>query len=269
MQQHQQTSQPQQPSQKQGSRRRAARAAGALLRGRAVGDAASGAPAGPANPAWAAAQQGPLLSRLPSGERRPRSAGSSAAPAAKGKLAAVKGNTKGRARSVSPNSQYYQFSCTSSVPDHGSSCCGDAASVALQDWSGMGKGTSDLATGKDGLGRGQKDLGIGEQAAKWSAHLPSRQPEGGNSPLHTTYVLPHQHNVVSGYVPEAKKVPHSPAHRSKQNASSKRQHQQQQMCRDGNGSHIQQPAASARLVSSPGGLVLSESCCMQQAGAYL
>ena len=253
MQQHLQTRQPRQPSQKQGSGRRAARAAGALLRGRAAGGAAGEAHAGPGNPAWPAAQEKALLGQLPCTERQPWSAGSDAAPAAKGKPAAAKGKTKGRARSVSPNSQYYQFSCTSSVPDHGSSCCGDAASAALHDWSGVGEGTSNLAKGKDGLGKGRNNPGC--EAAKWFAYLPSWQSEGSNGPVHSTYVLPHQHDRLPGFLLEARQVPHGAAYTSKQNATSKQQHQQQQMCRDGGESHTQQPAASAGLVSSPGGLV--------------
>ena len=271
MQQHQQTRQPQQASQ-QGSMRRAARAAGALLRDREAGGAVSRAHAGPEHPAWAADREGPLLGKLPSSERRPWSAGSNAAPAAKGKPAAAKGKPKGRARSVSPNSQYYQFSCTSSVPDHGSSCCGDAASAALQDWSGMGNGRNHLAKGKDGLGKGRNTLG--REAAKWSAHLPSWQSEGGKSPRHSTYVLTNQHNRLPGHVPEAREVLHSPAYRSRQQAMTTQQHQQQQkqqMRRDGNGSHMQQLAASARLVSGPGGFVSGPGRLMLHAAscAYL
>ena len=256
------------PRQRQEGGRRAARAAGALLRGSAVGGAAGGgAPTGPNHP-WVAARKGvgPALGRVPFADRRPQSAGSSAA---KGKPAAGKGRTKGRARSVSPNSQYYQFSCTSSVPDHGSSCCGDAASVVLQDWSGKGTSDSDkrkVDLGK-GKGKGKIDLGIGRKAAQQSAQLSSWQPEGGNSPVHTTYVLPHQHDMLPRCMPEAREVPLD--YRSEQNAVSRQPHQQQQqqqqrqqqVCHRGDrGSYMQQPSVSARLRSSPGRFTC---CCMQ------
>ena len=249
------------PRQKQAGGRRAAKAAGALLRGSAVGGAASGgAPTGPNHPAWVAAREGvgPALGRVPFVERRPQSAGSDAAPAAKGKPAAAKGRAKGSARSVSPNSQYYQFSCTSSVPDHGSSCCGDAASVALQDWSSMSKGTSEPDKRKVDLGRGKckgnSDLGIGRKAAQGSAQLSSWQPEGGSSPVHTTYVLPYQHDMLPRCMPEASEVPLG--YRSEQDAVSRQPQQQQQQQvfnRGGRGSYMQQPSFSARLRSSPGG----------------
>lgn len=250
------------PRQQQGGGRRAARAAAALLRGSAVGGAVSGAPVGPKHPAWVAVREGvgAPVCRLPLDEQRPQSAGSHAAPAAMGKPAAAKGRKQGRARSVSPNGQYYQFSCTSSVPEHGSSCCGDAASVALQDWSGVGTGKSDLGKRKVdlGKGKGKNNVGIGRQAAQRFAQLSSWQPEEGNSPVHTTYVLPHQHDMLPRCMPEAREVPHSPGHRSEQNAVSRHHQQQQQVCRDENGSYMQQPSVSARLRSSPGGSTRSE-----------
>ena len=227
--------------QKQGGGRKAARAASALLRGRderssAVAAAAMKAPAGPEIPTWVATRERPPSGRLPSPERRPQSAGSNAAPAAKGEPAA-KGKTKPRARSTSPNSQYH-FSCTSSVPDHGSSCFGEAASLALQDWSNTGKTQNDLRKGRE------------------PTQLPARQAGGATGPMHTTYVLSQQHEMLPKFMPDAKDIQQP---RTEQKAESRQQQQQQQrrqqMRGDKFGSDVQEAAAAASLKTSPGELV--------------
>lgn len=247
-----------QPSQKQGCGRRAAKAAGALLRdqderSRGVPSKAS---VGPEHSARVhATQKGPLLGQLPSAERPLHSAGSHAAPAAKGRLLA-NGRTEPRDGSVSPNSQYH-FSCTSSVPDHGSSCFGDAASQVLQDWPGMAK-------------RGTTHHGKGRQAAKQHVQLPSSQGgwgrgEGATSPIHTTYMLSPQHGMLPVHGLNARQVPNSQGCRHPTPAG---RQQQEQAHGDGTGSHVQQPlhadgvasdmhqaVAAATLKPSPGGLV--------------
>ena len=146
--------------------RKAAKVAGAFLRERH----ASSKPLIPAG-------------RLPAAPRHPQTAGSSVASAQRGKPVA-KGKTKARARSVSPNSQYH-FSCTSSVPDHGSSWYGDATSVASQDWPKPAQDQHRSDRGKD--------------AAQWPFQLLSGHAAEGPCPVHTTYVVPNQHQPADGF----------------------------------------------------------------------
>ncbi len=115
------------------------------------------------------------LSRAAAAERRPQSAGSSAVHPSKGS-AVVTGTAKSRARSVSPNSQYH-FSCTSSVPDNGSSWYGDAASAMSQQGAYIGKGRAE--------GRRAQDV--------CPVHPPMWQTGASSGPLQTTFVVPDQH----------------------------------------------------------------------------
>ena len=162
--------------QKENGGRKAARAAGALLRERH--------------------EMVRPVGRVPHAKGRPQSAGSNAELPATGKPA-VKGKTKPRARSVSPNSQY-NFSCTSTVPDHGSSWIGDAASVVLQDWP-----------------NGRLSFSKGRAHAKWPSQMPSVHAENapapgpGPGPAHTTFVVTHQQGALaSHHVPGGQEFPY-------------------------------------------------------------
>lgn len=165
--------------------RKAARAAGALLKERH--------------------ERVKPVGRVPTAEGRPQSAGSNADPAAKGRPA-VKGKTKPRARSVSPNSQYH-FSCNSSVPDHGSSWFGDDASVVSQD-----------------LHHGRVSFSEGRACAKWLSQMPLGQvkivPPFGPGPAHTTFVMTHQHGgVASQHDPDGQEVPYRQRNQGRQQLS--------------------------------------------------
>lgn len=261
----------QQLSQKTG--RKTAKTAGALLRGqeernsRGGMTAVSQVPGGPASSPWVAMQQGP---ELPSAERPLQSAGLDADPAAKGKRVA-KGRVKPREGSISPHSHYH-FSCTSSVPDHGSSCFGEAARQVLQEGPGMGQ-------------EGRTHLGKGRQAAAAEKHVqlqPPRQAGGGacgGAPrMHTTYVLSPQHGMLPVHGHNPQEAPNasggvliapyfdydSQGHRSRTPDGQQQQQQQahgegrgssaqQPPCGDGEGSDLQQAEAAARLMPSPGG----------------
>lgn len=163
--------------------RQAAQAAGALLRRRAEKQKA----------VLAAGR----MSRFPSFERRPQSAGSSAVALGKGKPG-PRGKTKPRARSVSPNSQYH-FSCTSSVPEHGSSCFQDAADVVSQ--------------GRSVKFQGGISLGRSRAAAGCPPQLPSWQGDKCSGPVHSTYVLPLGQDLPQPAVrqtPDWREASHSP-----------------------------------------------------------
>lgn len=259
----------QQLSQKQGRGRKAAKTAGALLRGqeerssRGGTTAVSQAHVGPGHTSWVAMQQGP---DLPSGGWLLQSAGFDAAPAAKGKGVA-KGRTKPRERSVSPHSQYH-FSCTSSVPDHGSSCFGEAASQVLQEGPGMGQ------AGRTHLGKGRQAAAAKERVQLQPSHHAGAGASEGAPRMHTTYALSPQHGMlpVLGHHPQ--EAPNnSQGHRSRTLVGQQQQQQQakgegrgsgaqQPLCGDGEGSHLRQAEAAARFMASPGGLVYVQVVCV-------